>query len=493
MSAHDTDIQWFIARDGKQHGPVSDLELKKLVELTHLKATDLLWRQGFADWRAAASVFPNIGQTAPAPPTSAPAPGAAAPPADTQASKPSFSAMHASAPAPGAGPSSTPEPTGLGSAGPAGTMPGPDTWRPSGEPRTEQPATRPLGTPVTARTAGPFTAPAPGAGPRPDARPDVRGSNEMMAPRRAYDPPPARGRKALLVATVLIAMTGAGALMASRYSDEIFTYVEMEDGDAPETPIVKADMMPSREPASTEAEAPQQAQAIETALQTPAQAPGPSMEDIDRKLQGRTMWVSIKREFPEWYQLRVSEVARLTADQKDQTEINRYLVGELVSLRRENAQHALAASTSRHKELAAAFLANLKQLAAESGDGCYDFISKGESSATIVSRIDDPAKSAELESQVVAIVTAISEGKKQPAQHAAPIKTDYDVLAGELGRLGWTQTDMQLFANPKELAKAPRSRVCSMLQDWFTAHLAIQDPSTQERLLFETLKPVISG
>ena len=69
----------------------------------------------------------------------------------------------------------------------------------------------------------------------------------------------------------------------------------------------------------------------------------------------------------------------------------------------------------------------------------------------------------------------------------------YVVLAGELGRLGWTQADMQLFANPKALAQAPRSRVCSMLKDWFTAHLAIQDPSTQERLLFETLKPVISG
>jgi hypothetical protein len=94
---------------------------------------------------------------------------------------------------------------------------------------------------------------------------------------------------------------------------------------------------------------------------------------------------------------------------------------------------------------------------------------------------------------VIAIVGAIVEGKKQPAEHAAPVKTDYDVLAGELGRLGWTQADMQLFANPKALAQAPRSRVCNMLKDWFTAHLAIQDPSTQERLLFETLKPVISG
>jgi hypothetical protein len=32
-----------------------------------------------------------------------------------------------------------------------------------------------------------------------------------------------------------------------------------------------------------------------------------------------------------------------------------------------------------------------------------------------------------------------------------------------------------------------------MLQDWFSAHLAITDPAVQERLLFETLKPVVSG
>jgi hypothetical protein len=228
------------------------------------------------------------------------------------------------------------------------------------------------------------------------------------------------------------------------------------------------------------------------AVQPIATAPA-SSDDIDRKLQGRSMWVTVKQEFPDWYQARVAEVMRLNSENKDQSEITRYLVGELVSLRRENAKYALAASTTSHKALAAAFLANLNQLSQESGDGCYDFISKGESSATIVARIDDPAKSTEIEAQVVAVVGAIVEGKKQPAEHAPPVKTDYDVLAGELGRLGWTQADMQLFANPKALAQAPRARVCNMLKDWFTAHLAIQDPSTQERLLFETLKPVISG
>jgi hypothetical protein len=214
---------------------------------------------------------------------------------------------------------------------------------------------------------------------------------------------------------------------------------------------------------------------------------------MDQKLQARRMWVAIKQQFPERYQEIVAQGARLSAEQKPQSEITAYLVGEIVKIRRENATHALAASTARHKELAAAFLANLQELSREGGDGCYEFISRGENSAAILSRIDDATRSAEIETQLVTIVTAIVEGRAQPATHPSPVKTDYDVLAGELGRLGWTQADMRLFANPKELAKAPRDRVCSMLKDWFTAHLAIQDPSTQERLLFETLKPVVSG
>jgi hypothetical protein len=93
----------------------------------------------------------------------------------------------------------------------------------------------------------------------------------------------------------------------------------------------------------------------------------------------------------------------------------------------------------------------------------------------------------------VAIVAAIAEGRKSPTTHSAPSKPDYDILATELGRLGWTQADMQLFADSKALAKASHERVCQMVQDWFTAHLAIQDTATQERLLFETLRPVVAG
>ena len=56
MTTQQPDIQWYIARDGKQHGPLSDVEMRTFVAQGHLKPTDLIWRAGFADWRPAADM-----------------------------------------------------------------------------------------------------------------------------------------------------------------------------------------------------------------------------------------------------------------------------------------------------------------------------------------------------------------------------------------------------------------------------------------------------
>ena len=52
-------IEWYLARDGQQYGPVSEDELRKIIELGHLKNDDLVWRAGFAEWRQAEQVFPQ--------------------------------------------------------------------------------------------------------------------------------------------------------------------------------------------------------------------------------------------------------------------------------------------------------------------------------------------------------------------------------------------------------------------------------------------------
>lgn len=84
MTEPDQTIEWYLARDGKQHGPLTEVEMRKLAELGHLRPTDLVWRQGLPNWMAAATL-PELARPVapppPPPPAPPPPPPAAQPPA----------------------------------------------------------------------------------------------------------------------------------------------------------------------------------------------------------------------------------------------------------------------------------------------------------------------------------------------------------------------------------------------------------------------------
>jgi hypothetical protein len=66
-------IDWFLARDGRQHGPLADAEMTKFVELGHLRPNDLVWRAGFAEWKPASAVFDLNDKTVTGAPKTEPA------------------------------------------------------------------------------------------------------------------------------------------------------------------------------------------------------------------------------------------------------------------------------------------------------------------------------------------------------------------------------------------------------------------------------------
>ncbi len=73
-------IEWYLAREGQQHGPINDTELQKVIEFGYLKPTDLVWRQGMADWAPAATILPQtLSQSAASPVTATAAPAPSAP------------------------------------------------------------------------------------------------------------------------------------------------------------------------------------------------------------------------------------------------------------------------------------------------------------------------------------------------------------------------------------------------------------------------------
>jgi hypothetical protein len=73
MSAPAENIEWYLAREGQQYGPVTETELRKIMELGHLRKEDLVWRDGFPEWREAGTVFPDeFEPKSPAPPVPTP-------------------------------------------------------------------------------------------------------------------------------------------------------------------------------------------------------------------------------------------------------------------------------------------------------------------------------------------------------------------------------------------------------------------------------------
>ena len=476
MAGGTTDIQWYIARDGKQHGPISDVEMRTFVDLGHLKPTDLLWRAGFPDWRPAPMVFPPKRMTPPPPPR----PPENIEPAAAHRLEP-VGTPQTQAPAGRAGPQQRAAPAQDPRTGPAPGYAQPD---PTAATHNQSHA---------AETAG---RPAAAARPQQPEHP----AREQPAPffplerhdvdeeEDAYEPKPGRTGFRIAAVLVTIVLLACGAWLAYQFRDRLVA-LAVGGGEAATPAVVRAPEAPAK---SAAAPVPETTTAAVPAPASSA-ADDPSLAAIDARYQKTPLWSIAKREFPDWYDERMRAVAELEGKQAPPTAISKYLVEQLVTLRRRNADQALASSPARLKSIAHAFLDNLRRMTAHGAETCYGFISQGEVNPRVLELFQDPEQAAPIEAQAQTILEAIAEGRSAPNTYAKPQKSDYELLTVQLAKLGWTQADMQLFSDPKALARAEPIRICKMVQDWFIAHIAIEDSAAQDRLLFETLRPVVAG
>ena len=458
MNGPVTETQWYIARDGKQHGPLTDIEMRTFVAHSYLRPQDLIWRPGMAEWLPATQVFPAVFQSA--------TPAAVAP-----------------------------------------------------APVAPQPA------PMSAM-------PAPAASPKSPHTSDFDNAD-------AADIPPRGGAgRRLATAAAVITVIGGGAFAFATYREPILQLVTGTSGTKSETPVVTASpseqtpvetatVSPSAAPdlqaldaqantaaapsiaapgadpsapAAAAAPAATPAPETQTAALTPPEPPAPPAgppnidgSQIDARLQKIPVWTLIKKDYPDWYVGHISAAEKLVADKRPESDVAMHLAQGLVTLRRQNSEKALAASPEKLRRVASAFLENLKALQSQSVSACYGFISKGETSPAIVQLMQTPETATTFNANISAIFEAIEDGSKSPAKHATAVKGDYDILIKELGKIGWKEDDLQVFSNPKLLSKRPPELVCKMVLDWFSAHLAVKDKAVQDRLLYETLKPVVSG
>lgn len=224
-------------------------------------------------------------------------------------------------------------------------------------------------------------------------------------------------------------------------------------------------------------------------------APGETKELIDASLQKVAIWRYLKKEFGDWYQEIIADVERMRVHQKQsEGAITQYLVNVIVTLRRRNALTALQSSPQHLKGMASAFVSNLKQLGSRDGPTCYAFITHGEASPFMIELSRAPPFAETLQKQMMAVFSAVVDARTSRKIHANTRRADYDVLTEDLTKQrGWSQQDLATFSDPQKLAQTPPERVCTLVQDWFTAQLALTDQDLQTRLLAESLKPLVGG
>ncbi|MGE0702036.1 MAG: DUF4339 domain-containing protein, partial [Hyphomicrobiaceae bacterium] len=307
MADNNQAIEWYLARDGQQHGPVTDAELRKIIELGYLKPSDLVWRQGMAEWGLAEQVL-DLKAASP-PPPSPPAPEPVAPASYPQARRAPTAPAHGSVSQPQlqAQPS---YPQGDPRRGPQGgqgyaqqSQPRPAAAQSSQAPyqRADGGAGYPQPGPGGPRRADSgFDNPRDRSGPQPYAgpggtipKPGLGGNAPDRRPPPSdddidqHDEPEGSGFP-WRTAAVLVVLAGLAAGGFALY----------RTGKLDSLPFLSAPSAQSKVPVVNRPNAP--AKETETASTATLVLSGNS-QAIDHGLQGSPLWQRLKRDFPDWY------------------------------------------------------------------------------------------------------------------------------------------------------------------------------------------------
>jgi hypothetical protein len=427
-------IAWYVGRDGQQYGPVGDAEFWAMQSSGQILPTDLVWRDGFPEWKPATLVQP------PAPPTVP------------------LNPVH-----PAAAPQ--PQPQVHGQSG------GPDhnayqtIQQHSAQPHRQATHSGAADqTPARQRTDRPTAAAAAAT-----AEPAQR-KRTQRPPASDGAPPSSRlrsiGRGVAWTAIVLFFAATLGAAYMMVAGDK--TLMRMASAMIPQF-------------------------GERIANSPPIYGFAPSPAATDQALQKTTLGQVLKKYHPEWYAERMKESADAMRGGKNEADVLAAFMQSVVKLRRQYAGDATSAPITRLKSIASLFASNLTRLKSHSVDACFQFVSSGESAPAVIALLQNPETTSGLQAQLVATFEGIEEGRRSPRVYPQPKASDYDVLVAALEARGWKKDDLTLFADSQKLAQAPPETVCRLVTEWFEAQIAIKDTDVQLRLIADSLRPVVAG
>ena len=491
--------EWYLARDGQQYGPITYAEMEKLIELGHLHENDLVWRQGLDEWQPASFAATEIEHIR-----------AAEEATDTTASPLGSTAIGAaSETAPQTDDGNTapsgpdPHQTSATTAATSGEVSAPDQHRPQSAQPTQPDATssgtnqyaapdwqtQPTGHPANhARTyadqrmsgrAGPAARHADmrSAGrdfDEPDFEDDDDDDDDLFDERETARRSSWIGRT--VAAALVLGVVGGGGWLAYENREQLMTLAGLQQTSGT-APIVSAND-----------------QGVRTLAPQDVALKDDANDTVKIPLLETPLWTAITEAFPVWAEQRRDSAMQLQREGVDAAEIQRRLTIEIAKLRRKYGRSALAAQPDVLMGIAKAFLANLEQLTERDVKACYDFIRRGETSASILKLLQDGDKvSGPIQQQLKLVIEASISGRQDPASHPPPLQKDYQLISAELTKMGWSSAEMEMFSDRRKLSQADPATVCKLVTDWFRAHLRLSDPETQTRLLVQSLRPVVEG
>lgn len=422
-------VAWYLGRDGQQFGPVNDAEFRRLYETGQLRPADLVWREGFAEWRAVASMQPNAQHSM----------AEVTPPASVQQQPHATSATAASERA-----------EASRSSGPR-----PSTGAPAQQARPRQPV----------RPASVAAAPA--------SAPNDEAALARARRRTKPDRTAAMARGGRRIGRSL-AWLAIAAFFALTLGAAYFVVA----GDKNLLRMATA-LIPSF--------------GERTVVTAPIGGFAKTADATDAAMQKSLLWQTLKTHHAEWYAQRVKEATAASNAGKSESEIANIMMQAVVALRRQYAGEATSAPVQRLKSIATLFVANLTNLRAHSIDACFQFVSSGEGAPAVVALLQSPEYTSGLQAQLSATFEAIAAGQRTPRIYPRPKPEDYDALVTVLETRGWKDADLQLFSDSGALGKASPESVCRLVTQWIESQLAISEPDTQMRLLVDSLRPVVGG
>ena len=206
-----------------------------------------------------------------------------------------------------------------------------------------------------------------------------------------------------------------------------------------------------------------------------------------------SFWRSVCALHANWAKAQESNAEKLLAHGKSRDEVLATVVKPLVEWRRMHAESILSASPDHLRTLAKTFVSNLQFLLTQDDQACYGYISEGELSPTVLPLFGKQAYVGKLGSQTEATIAAAQNGTTAKKIYREPTSEDFSDLANLLLKRGWTDIDLEVFSDPKQLSNAPASKVCTLVTQWFETQLQMPPSDKQMRLLATSLQPVVGG